>query len=115
MKELSNKISIEVLTSSVDPNRYDFLTDGFDFDPSPSNSDAGTVYDCGFSAVIGRPDADILSVFSHSRHCIVSIFEDNGIQHDVGSQENPAKVQILPYLNRARIKIEANMINSPLL
>lgn len=112
MKELCDVIGVLSLWQST-PLNFSVATP-FEFDPQKEDSDAGFCYNCDVSVVIDKPSEAILQQFAHKISCIVFLKDTDGGFIILGDVNLPAMVSIEPALNKARLKIECKMLQSPL-
>lgn len=89
---------------------YQFHADQFVLDPRQSESSGGVMYNCDREHIIDNPDKKVLGTPT-SALIIYSIGDDYIL---VGTKEIPARVFIQPHLNRSRLIIKCNMLNSPI-
>jgi len=110
MKEFMNVISVNILNTS---NSYSFNADDVSLTPTTEDSDSGQVYNCDKDYVIDRPDDDILKIFSYPRNSIIRLKTNDGVYYNIGNNDIPAQVTIVPYLQKATLKVTCKMLEQP--
>lgn len=110
MKEISTVIRVHHIALNED---YVFLADKFDFEPTMSDSDAGTLHDCSLTKTIEKPTVIEARRFTQPQNCIISFIDSSGKVFNVGTVDIPARVSINPYLSAAKILIDCRQPQSP--
>lgn len=112
MKEFMNVVSVKLLNTS---DSYSFNADEVSITPTTDDSDSGQVYNCDKDYVIDRPDDDVLKTFSYPRNSIVTLKDTEGKTYKFGTDDIPAQVIIVPYLQKSTLKVTCKMLTQPLL
>lgn len=117
MVEFTGHVQVIVLsftsTTISSDGIYDFMSDAFDFQPVPSDDDGGLSYNCDKTLVIDTPSDSMLRTFAIPRSCMVKFFSCDGREFIVGSSRIPARVLIIPQLQRSQLKISCKMLANP--
>ena len=116
MRELSLLIEVVPLRLNKDHRKYLLTADDyFHLQMLKTNNNAGHLIDCDQSIIIDKPEKSVLQVFSFSRSCIVRLKDSQGKEITLGTEDLPAQVIIVPFLNVAKLDITCKMLNSPFL
>lgn len=123
MKEFSNIISVypvaDLSTEAPRPWETDlvgthcFTADDFSFDPAPSQTEAGTIFDANKELTIETPSATELARFSYPVKSIVVIRDTDSVKYIIGSTQLPATVQIQKGIQKSRLIMVAKLLQSP--
>lgn len=89
---------------------YQFHADQFVLDPHQSESSGGVLYNCDQEHIIDNPERKVLATPTSS----IVLYSAGGDYILVGTIEIPARVFIQSHLNRSRLIIKCNMLNSPI-
>lgn len=115
MKELSLQIEVIPLKGNTHEKSYNFFSnDYYQLQNLKSDSEAGVSFNCNQSIIIDKPSTSVNREFSFPHSCIVRFHESDGNVIQIGSEEIPALVTIVPTLNTASMEIVCNMLYSPL-
>lgn len=115
LKMINYKPSLEVKILSSNPSTsHNFIADDFVFTPVKNESPAGVLYDCSLELNITLPTKQVLDAYSYIRKCIVTLYTDAGTPIIIGTEKMSARVLISPHLNRAKLYINCNMLQSPI-
>lgn len=89
---------------------YQFHADHFVLDPRQAESSGGVLYNCDQEHVIDNPEVKVLATPTSS----LVLYSAGNDYILVGTKEIPARVFIQSHLNRSRLIIKCNMLNSPI-
>lgn len=119
MMEFSNLIQVSLVGGSQ--KTFQFLADTFTFEPSVTEENGGTYWDCGKTFTVDMPEDLALIAFKIPRRAIVII---KGAGHDsakrasesfqIGTTGIPARVQLVKHLNKASLIVRCKMLTNPL-
>jgi len=119
MIEFSNLIKVSLLGNLK--GDFQFVADSFTFEPSPTEENGGTYWDCTKTFVIDKPEDDDLNKFKIPRSAIVTLSnlyrgctEPVPKVYRIGTDEVPARVQITQHLNKASLIVRCKMLSDPL-
>lgn len=113
MKEFTSLIQVKPV-GSTDTTIAKFMADHFDFTPSSADDEAGTSWNCDKTFVIDKPSDSEMQRFHVPRNAIVTLKDSTGTQYDIGSDEVPARVQIVGHLQKAQLILTCTMLHNPL-
>lgn len=113
MINLKPSLSVKILSASPCTS-HQFIADDFSFTPVKNETPAGVLYDCSLELNITLPNKQVLDAFSYIRKCIVTLYTDAGTPIIIGTDKMSARVLISPHLNRAKLYISCNMLQSPI-
>ena len=114
MLEFVSSIQVRSVFPSEERS-FVFYADAFSFEPTPADDDAGLIYNCDRNFVVDTPEKEILSFFSRSRSCIVTLKDSSCRLYDIGTADIPARVYLQPHLNKTRLIMSCRMLSNPLL
>lgn len=106
MKELSNRIVIKPIAANMQHDSYTFSADSMILQPSMENSSGGCLYNYGRDYTIDMPDKQTLAEFRIARSCNITITDNDDVIYSFGDASYPAKVTIIPMLQKCTLKIE---------
>lgn len=119
MIEFSNLIKVSLLGNLK--GDFQFMADTFTFEPSPTEGNGGTYWDCTKTFVVDKPDDEALSKFKIPRSAIVTLSnlyrgrtELVPRLYRIGTSEVPARVQITQHLDKASLIVRCKMLSDPL-
>ena len=119
MIEFSCFIGVTLLTGSK--RRFEFMADEFTFQPSVTNENGGTYWDCDKTFVVDMPDLDALNEFAMPRNSIVTLAALSGRGAKafvktvtIGSDGIPARALLVPHLNKVQLIVTCKMLHNPL-
>ena len=130
MIEFSSLITVELLGGSK--QSFTFMADSFTFEPSAQEENGGVYWDCDKTFYVDMPDADAISALRMPKNAIVSLSDSHrtciGLTSDshrtdaecapnvyrVGTEGVPARVQLVPHLNKAKLQVKCKMLRNPL-
>jgi hypothetical protein len=123
MKEFSNIISvypIDELTSE-NPRPWEddlvgshcFTCDDFFLEPTPTQYEAGTIFDYSKELTLETPSTAELARFSYPVKSIVVVKDTEGIKYSLGSNRAPATVSIQKGIQKSKMYMAAKLIQSP--
>ncbi len=113
MIEFLNTIQVELL-SQPEGSPFVFQADPFEFDPTCTTTEGGTTWNCDITFIIDVPEVSALRSFAIPRSCLVHLRDSQRRTHTLGTREVPALVQLSTHLNRARLRVECQMLHNPL-
>lgn len=106
MKELSSRIVVSPLFTKMQSERYVFMADSVSLQPSLSDSSAGCIYNYSKDYIIDKPNARVLAEFKITRSCNITLTDSDGDSYSFGSKSYPAKITIVPTLQKCTLKLE---------
>jgi len=114
MRELSQHIRVTPVQGSVtDP--FDFMADRpFSLQLSCESDDGGTYWKCDKTVTVELPPAATQVFFRFRRSCVVDVWDNEGTQYRLGSDDMPARVLFTRYLNTAELRFECETDHDPL-
>ena len=119
MKEFSQLIDLQLLDSPA--ATLTLLCDPFTFQPTQSDSEAGTAYLCDLDLIVdpptytALPNPQSLHHLRSPRNAIITLRTTDGDTFHIGSTLIPARVSLVPHLNRSRLIIKCTSLSNPLL
>lgn len=113
MKEFSNLIRVKPL-SFGNGEELTLVADRVELSPSTDESEAGVLMNCNATITCDRPgDASILDIFRIPRECIVTVRDSDRQEYQIGSSSIPARVILIPFLNKVNLQISCKQVASP--
>lgn len=124
MKELSGVIEIYPL-SGLSANlsytdlvsgrfeKFDFHASALNLEITPTESNGGTLYNCDKDIVVDYMDQKDISRLRLRTSCIIRLKTMEGNDIFLGTFNIPATVLVTPNLQRYRLSIKCNMLESP--
>ena len=119
MIEFSSLITVELLGGSK--QSFTFMADSFTFEPSAQEENGGVYWDCDKTFYVDMPDADAISALRMPKNAIVSLSDSHRTDAEcapnvyrVGTEGVPARVQLVPHLNKAKLQVKCKMLRNPL-
>lgn len=119
MTEFSNLIQVSLAGSSQET--FQFLADAFTFEPTPTEENGGTYWDCSKTFVVDLPEDSALRVFKIPRKAIVTLkrvgresMYSTSKAYQIGTGDVPARVQLARHLNKASLIVRCKMLSDPL-
>ena len=119
MKEFSQLIDLQLLDSPS--ATLTLLCDPFTFQPPQPDSEAGTAYLCDLTLTVDTPPyknlhpLQSLHHLQSPRNAIITLRTTDGDTFHIGSTLIPARVSLVPHLNRSRLIIKCTSLSNPLL
>lgn len=119
MIEFSCLVGVSLIGS---PEKWDiFMADPFTFEPSIAEENGGVYWDCSKTFVVDIPDNDTINEFKTARNAIVTISDVSRIsatqgpaEYRIGTEDIPARVQLIKLLNKAKLVVQCKMLTNPL-
>ena len=113
MIEFLSTIQVELLSQPGEP-LFVFQADPFEFDPDCTTTEGGTTWNCDITFIIDVPESRALRNFATPRLCRVMLHDSHRRTFTIGTHKIPALVQLSAHLNRARMRVECQMLHNPL-
>lgn len=124
MKEFSSIISVYPISELTDLNPapwmndmwglHFFYADTFQFNPLPTEQDAGTLYDCDQTFIIDTPSQLDLLLFSTSQKCILVLSDTEGTKYPIGTKTIPGRVYIQRGIQKSRLIFTCKSLTNPI-
>ena len=119
MVEFSCLVGVSLIGS---PEKWDiFIADSFPFEPAMTEDNGGVYWDCSKTFVVDNPGNSMINEFKTARNAIVAIsgvFHISAPQDDatyrIGTEDIPARVQLVKHLNKAKLIVKCKMLTNPL-
>ena len=119
MIEFSCLVGVSLIGS---PEKWNiFMADPFTFEPSIIEENGGVYWDCSKTFVVDIPDNDTINEFKTARNAIVTISDVSRIsatqdpaEYRIGTEDIPARVQLIKLLNKAKLVVKCKMLTNPL-
>lgn len=119
MIEFSCLVGVSLIGS---PEKWNiFMADPFTFEPSITEENGGVYWDCSKTFVVDIPDNDTINEFKTARNAIVTISDVSRIsatqdpaEYRIGTEDIPARVQLIKLLNKAKLVVKCKMLTNPL-
>ena len=119
MIEFSCLVGVSLIGS---PEKWiTFVGDPFTFEPSMTEENGGVYWDCSKTFVVDNPGNGMINEFKTARNAIVAIsgvFHISAPQDDatyrIGTEDIPARVQLVKHLNKAKLIVKCKMLTNPL-
>lgn len=119
MIEFSCLVGVSLIGSPE--KRNIFMADPFTFEPSMTEENGGVYWDCSKTFVVDIPDNDTINEFKTARNAIVTISDvsrisatQDPVEYRIGTEDIPARVQIIKHLNKAKLAVKCKMLTNPL-
>ncbi|MGN0089403.1 MAG: hypothetical protein ACI36Z_00380, partial [Alloprevotella sp.] len=122
LQEFSQLIDLQLLDSPADT--LTLLCDPFTFQPTQSDNEAGTAYLCDLTLTVDTPPyKDLhplqslhpLQTLQSPRNAIITLRTTDGDTFHIGSTLIPARVSLVPHLNRSQLIIKCTSLQNPLI
>lgn len=113
MKEFTSLIKVKPVGSTVN-TVFEFMADHFDFTPTAADDEGGPSWKCDKTFVIDKPSGDAMQYFRVPRNAIVTLTASDRNTYDVGTDEVPARVQVVGHLQKAQLIVNCTMLTNPL-
>lgn len=113
MKEFTSLIKVKPVDSTVN-TVFELMADYFDFTPSASDDEGGPSWNCDKTFVIDKPSGNASQYFRVPRNAIVTLTASDRTTYDVGTDEVPARVQVVGHLQKAQLIVHCTMLTNPL-
>ena len=122
MKEFSQLIDLQLLDSPS--ATLTLLCDPFTFQPTQSDNEAGTAYLCDLTLTVDTPPyknlqplhpLQSLHHLQSPRNAIITLRTTDGDTFHIGTTLIPARVSLVPHLNRSQLIIKCTSLQNPLL
>jgi len=124
MKEFSSLIDIypveDISNENPEPwnnertGLYTFLADDFTFDPSQSDSESGSLFDCNMTFIIETPSISIITRFLTPISSVLILRDTSGIKYPIGTKNIPGTALIQKGIQKSRLIFKCNSLISPL-
>lgn len=107
MKEFSNIVKIIPLKEYLSgQSNYDSLiSDEVKIEASPTESEAGILYDYSVELYCDKPAQSLVDKYNHPVRSVVMLTDSDSNNYILGEQYNPARVYITPNLNKVKLYI----------
>ncbi len=113
MKEFTSLITVRLVGSSPQ-DAYEFMADHFDYDPSVTDDEGGVSWNCDNTFVIDKPSDEAARLFSVPRSAVLTLRASDRTSFEIGTDEVPARVQIVGHLQKAQLIVSCTMLSNPL-
>lgn len=119
MVEFSCLVGVSLVGS---PEKWDiFMADPFTFEPAMTEENGGVYWDCSKTFVVDLPDNDTVNELRVARNAIVSLSDvshasgsQDPVEYKIGTEDFPARVQLVKYPNKAKLIVNCKMLRNPL-
>ena len=119
MVEFSCLVGVSLVGS---PEKWDiFMADPFTFEPAMPEENGGVYWDCSKTFVVDLPDNDTVNELRVARNAIVSLSDvshasgsQDPVEYKIGTEDLPARVQLVKYPNKAKLIVNCKMLRNPL-
>jgi len=124
MKEFSNLIDLYPVDdiSNANPEPWNneriglnsFMADDFSFDPTQSESESGSLYDCSVTFIIESPSTSVVTRFSTPVSSVLILRDTSGLKYPIGTKNIPGTALIQKGIQKSRLIFKCNSLSNPI-